>query len=240
MSTKSRGDGRPGTGPDHRPTKAERKEQARLEREAIQRKMASKHRTRTATILIAVGLTGLLALLLFVVLPMRANSGPLPGLLTTPAPWSNNVEDLGARLDRMDLPGLSEVVNHVHAPLTIVVDGQSVAVPANIGIDQATGIISPLHTHDDTGLIHVEADDAAFVATLGEFFDVWGVRLTGDCVGGYCADGEASLRVFVDGEEVTGDPRSIPLEDEAAITVTFGTEDQLPESLQASGGTGSG
>ena len=239
MSTKSRGDGRPSAGPDHRPTKAERKEQARLEREEIQRRMASKRRTRTATILIAVGLTGLLALLLFVVVPMRANSGPLPGMLATPAPWSNNVEELEGRVERLDLPGLSEVVNHVHTPLTIVVNGQPVAVPANIGIDEASGVIAPLHTHDETGSVHVEADDAAFVGTLGQFFDVWGVRLTGDCIGGNCADGDATLRVFVDGQEFTGDPRTIPLEDQIPIAVTFGTEDQLPESLQAAD-TGSG
>jgi hypothetical protein len=107
-----------------------------------------------------------------------------------------------------------------------------VVVPANLGIDQANGVISSIHTHDETGTIHVEADDAAFVGTLGEFFDVWGVRLTGDCIGGNCADGDATLRVFVDGQEFTGDPRTIPLEEQIPIAVTFGTEDQLPESLQ--------
>ncbi len=239
MSTKSRGDGRPSAGPDHRPTKAERKEQARLEREEIQRRMASKHRTRTATILIAVGVTGLLALLLFVVVPMRANSGPLPGMLTTVGPWSNNVDELGGRLDRLDLPGLSEVVNHKHAQLTIVVDGQPITVPANVGIDEATGVFAPLHTHDDTGVVHVEADEADFVGTLGEFFDVWGVRFTSECLGGSCTEGDAALRVFVDGEGFAGDPRNIPLDDQTTIAVTFGTEDQLPAELQAAS-TGSG
>jgi hypothetical protein len=105
-------------------------------------------------------------------------------------------------------------------------------VPADIGIDQANGVIASLHTHDETGSVHVEADDAAFVGTLGEFFDVWGVRLSPSCLGGNCTEGDAALRVFVDGEEWAGDPRSIPLEDQRAIVVTFGTPDQLPEDLQ--------
>jgi hypothetical protein len=221
-----------------RPTKAERKEQARVEREQIQHRMDAKRKRRNiGLVLVVVGVV-LAAVALFVVLPNRANSGPLPGMLTTPAPWSNNVEELEGRLDRMDLPGLSEVVNHIHSPVSIVVEGQPVTIPANVGIDQASGVISPIHTHDETGTVHVEADDAAFVGTLGEVFDVWGVRFTGDCLGGYCTGGDAALRVFVDGEEVTGDPRAVPLEDGVPIVVTYGTEDQLPDSV--AGGDGGG
>ena len=249
MATTSRGGDR-STDPGRRPTKAERKEQARQEREEIQRRMASKKRTRTATILIGAGLVGILAVLLFVVLPSTQGSQPLPGLLTTPGPWTNNTEDLAERLDLLGLPGLSEVVNHIHTPLSVTVDGQAMTVPASIGVDQANGITASLHTHDETGSIHVEAADAAFVGTLGQFFDVWGVRFTSGCLGGNCTDADAvadtdadadpTLRVFVDGEEFAGDPRSIPLEDQRAIVVTFGTEDQLPASVQGGSPSGSG
>ena len=236
MATTSRGDRASSSDPGRRPTKAERKEQARLEREEIQRRMASRKRTRLAAFLVGLGAAGIVVAILIVMSATgdgdtSGDGDLLPGTLTTVAPWPNNVEQLGDRLDELDLPGLSEVVNHIHVPLTISVEGEPVVVPANVGYDEANGIVSPIHTHDETGSIHVEADDAEFVGNLGQVFDVWGVRFTADCIGGYCASGEASLRVFVDGEEFTGDPRSVPLEDGKAIVVAFGTEDQLPDPV---------
>jgi len=235
VATTSRGDRGSSSDPGRRPTKAERKEQARLEREEIQHRMASRKRNRLAAILVGVGAAGIVAAILIVMSASgdgdSTGQGDLPGMLTTPAPWPNNVEQLGERLDQLDLPGLSEVVNHIHVPMTISVEGEPVVIPANVGFDEANGIFSPIHTHDESGTMHVEADDAAYVGTLGQVFDVWGLRFTADCLGGYCASGDAALRVFVDGEEFTGDPRTVPLEDGKAIVVTFGTEEQLPGSV---------
>ena len=61
--------------PGHRPTKAERKEQARIEREQLQQKLASRKRTRT--ILITVGATALAAIVVAIVLT-RPPSVDLP------------------------------------------------------------------------------------------------------------------------------------------------------------------
>lgn len=60
-----------------RPTKAERKEQARLEREALQRQMASKKRTRTIGIVL-VALAAVVAIAAVVVLRPGDTSAALP------------------------------------------------------------------------------------------------------------------------------------------------------------------
>lgn len=36
--------------------------------------------------------------------------------------------------------------------------------------------------------------------TLGDFFDIWGVRFDGHCVGGACDGGGRTLSVFVNGQ----------------------------------------
>src|SRR5438128_3178687 len=64
---------------------------------------------------------------------------------------------------------------HIHAHLEIYVRGQPRVVPANIGIRPTC--LFWLHTHDATGLIHVEAG-AGGTYTLGQFFTVWGQRLS--------------------------------------------------------------
>src|SRR5262249_26867944 len=78
--------------------------------------------------------------------------------------------------------GQEELAVHYHAHLDVLVNGQPVPVPADLGIDEARRLISPLHTHDDTGVIHIEsATNAPF--TLGQFFAEWGQPLRATQVG---------------------------------------------------------
>jgi hypothetical protein len=81
--------------------------------------------------------------------------------------------------------------------------------------------ISPLHTHDDSGILHVENDKERQI-TLGQLFTEWGVRFTGDCVGGYCAP-EKAHKVFVAGKEYAGDSAGIVLTDHEEIALVIGT-----------------
>jgi hypothetical protein len=155
----------------------------------------------------------------------------LPGMMTSTAPWSENTAQLAERLEILDLPGLSETILHRHTRLEIFVNGDPVVVPANIGIDQVRQVFSPLHTHATDGLIHTESDDPNFTTDLGTVFDVWGLRLTADCLGAYCTEGDEQVRVFVDGKQVDGDPRAVPLDDLATIVVTYGSEDELPDPI---------
>jgi len=63
---------------------------------------------------------------------------------------------------------------HWHTQLTIVSAGNPVTIPADIGISFTCMQI--LHTHDTSGLIHIEPDtpEQARVYTVGDFFNVWG------------------------------------------------------------------
>ena len=122
------------TDPDRRLTKAERKEQARVDREVIQRRMAARRRNRIAAL--GVGLVaGALVIVLLVVLgggnPSPPGEGPaaLPGLLTTNAPWPANTDQVAARLQQLNLPA-EGVAEHVHVALSIYVHGQQETVPA--------------------------------------------------------------------------------------------------------------
>ena len=108
-------------------------------------------------------------------------------------------------------------------------DGREVEVPTNVGLNgeevaggrMVSGFVSAIHTHDDSGLVHVHSPDRR-TYTLGQIFDVWGVRLTERCVGGYCATAGRVLTVLDDGDEMTGDPRDLELHDQQRITVRFG------------------
>ena len=79
--------------------------------------------------------------------------------------------------------------------------------------------------------MHVESLLPFWEATLGEFFDVWGVRLSSECLAAYCVGDDAVVTVYVDGRHVSGDPRLVPLRDHDSIAVVFGTPAEQPTSF---------
>lgn len=155
--------------------------------------------------------------------PGQPAQTPQPPLLDTgPAPWPAP-DQVTARIAEAGLPALTgeRLEYHVHAHLDVLVNGISEPVPANIGIDQVGGRISPLHTHDETGIIHVEsATQQTF--SLGQFFTEWGVRLDQQCVGGYCSP-QTSVLFYVNGQEWSGDPSTIPVTAHEEIAIVVGT-----------------
>ncbi len=182
------------------------------------------------TYLVLVGVSAVIVLAVTLIIrPRNTSTGSLPGLLRDRAPWPANTAQVGDRLGRLGLPAAGGAF-HIHADLQIFVAGTPEPVPADIGL--ASGVESSLHTHDATGVIHIEsAVQRDF--TLGNFFDVWGVRLTTTCLGGYCDAGDRQLRAYVDGTEVTGSPRDITLGDHEVVVLTFGAKSEEPTPVPA-------
>jgi hypothetical protein len=171
------------------------------------------------------------AAVLFITRPKEhVPSSALPGLLRTEAPWDANAPQSAARASAIGLPAEGTVM-HTHANLQIFVHGKAETVPVNIGSDANTSGFAALHTHDTSGTVHMESS-VARTFTLGEFFDVWGVRFTPSCLGAYCNDGNGNaLQVFVNGQEQTGDPTQIAMNDLDVIVVTYGNPTELPNPI---------
>jgi hypothetical protein len=235
------------TDPNRRPTKAERKEQARLERVELERRLTRRKQASRRALIVGIGAAVVVGIAVFALSrnsgepAATGSAGPtvdlpnpndLPGMMKA-QPWSNNLAQANERLAKLDLPGLSELVLHHHTDLYIYIDGQPVTIPASIGYDPQgnPAVLSPLHTHDTSGTVHIESDDANFQPVLGQFMDVWGVYLTDQCLGDQCASGDTKIRAFVNGEGWAGDPTQIPLNDREVIVLTFGTADQVPDNL---------
>ena len=116
---------------------------------------------------------------------------------------------------------------HIHAHLAIFEKGRQIAVPYGIGIvrpfEVANGFVGRgsgfywLHTHDATGIIHIESPDER-TYTLGNFFDVWGRPLSARDVAGL----QGLVRAFVDGQLYKGNPRDIVLTAHRLITLEVG------------------
>src|SRR4051794_40903238 len=229
--------------------RAARKEEARQQRDRIRRQVSRRRRTRQGGIaLAAIVLVGVIAYLIVSnnsqTSAPKAQPDQLTGLSTGPPPWPAKLDGLYQRLQAIGLPPQAVEGQGLHSDqhLDIYVDGQPVQIPQGIGIPPgyrgdpgttSTDFISILHTHDTSGVVHVEAPSVTQY-TLGEFFDVWGVKFTPQCLGNLCETKDKTIEVFVNGKLQTGDPTKVsfslePLSQE--IVLAYGTKAELPNPI---------
>jgi hypothetical protein len=158
-------------------------------------------------------------------------AGPAVGLsyYDGPPPWPLD----GKQVEHMEAVGITPLTRegvavHYHAHLDVFYDGDRVRVPANVGYDVGKGRISPLHTHAESGVIHVEADkDDEF--TLGQFLSEWGVKAEEGCVADKCGD---EVAVFVDGSIQDTPAPDLVIKAGMEIALVLGTErpDNIPST----------
>jgi hypothetical protein len=167
--------------------------------------------------------------------PSFGSMTSLPGVLTSPPPWPANAGKLQQRLRAIGLDPLRAEgqILHIHQHLDLFAEGRRVTIPANIGIDPSGAFLAALHTHDDSGIMHVESPTATSYS-LGQFFAVWGVRLDARCIGSLCARGTRRLRAWVNGKALTADPTRIVLAEHQEIVLTYGTASQHPDPVPSS------
>lgn len=161
----------------------------------------------------------------------------LTALQSGPPPWGTAITGLADRLQVLGLPALSQEGNvlHIHQHIDVFVNGGKVDVPAGIGIND-NSFLSPIHTHDTTGVIHVESPTNQQF-TLGQFFAIWDVRFTPTRVGGYRATATHPIRVYLDGKPFQGDPSRLVLGSHQEIAVVIGKPPpRIPSSYAFSAG----
>jgi hypothetical protein len=137
----------------------------------------------------------------------------------------------GQTIDGIQCNASEQVAYHIHAHLTVYVNGALRPIPAGIGIvtpvaqqrangtfDSASRCYYWLHVHAQDGIIHVESPNQSNY-TLGQFFAIWNQPLTANQIG----PDSGTLSVFVNGIRYTGNPASIALTSHEDIQVDVGT-----------------
>jgi len=145
----------------------------------------------------------------------------------------------GQKVDGIGCDTSEQTLFHIHAHLTLFVNGSPRQVPAGIGIPGATGQNSPqgtfisngkcfywLHTHAADGIVHIESP-VHRTYTLGNFFDEWGQPLGPNQVG----PAKGHVTAIYNGKVYRGNPRNVPLNAHAQIQLEVGTPLVGPESI---------
>lgn len=106
---------------------------------------------------------------------------------------------------------------HIHPELSIFVNGTEVPVPLNLGV-KATGMTA-IHTHDEKGVIHVEAPIQKDF-TLGDFFAVWGKDFSSTKLLDNVVSENTQIVVTVNGQKVDTYENTI-LRDKDKIVISY-------------------
>jgi len=153
-----------------------------------------------------------------------------------PAPGWTRPADQAAQVHRagLDLLAAKNLTLHYHAHLDSVLD-RAVPVPAGLGIsitDAAGNIpgshppgrpgIAALHTHDTSGVLHVESPTTPQF-TLGQLFTEWDVRLGPGQIGSYRDQPGTRVQVYVNGRPFTANPTRLVLQPHQEIAVVLST-----------------
>jgi hypothetical protein len=167
-------------------------------------------------------------------------TGPEGVPVPSAAPLASTVTAAtGSDVDGIGCQSSEQTVFHIHAHLTIFVNGSPRQVPAGIGIPgaqpQSTAqgpFVSSgtcfywLHTHAADGIIHIESPIRR-TYTLGDFFDEWGLPLGPHQVG----PATGRVAAIYNGQRYAGNPRDIPLNPHAQIQLETGSPRVAPETI---------
>ncbi|MFN2529088.1 MAG: hypothetical protein ABR584_10280 [Candidatus Baltobacteraceae bacterium] len=127
----------------------------------------------------------------------------------------------GSTVDGIHCEAQEQVSLHIHSHLDIFDRGTQIQIPKYAGIiagANGAGCLYWVHTHDGSGIIHVEAPEIQSY-TLGNFFHVWGGSLSRNAVGTLTGP----VTAFVNGTKYDGNLAEIPLTAHQLITLEVGT-----------------
>ncbi|HET9343826.1 MAG TPA: hypothetical protein VFO25_13010 [Candidatus Eremiobacteraceae bacterium] len=158
--------------------------------------------------------------------PMQLVIGTTVGTDTFPE-GDTSTGGHGQQIDGIDCKGALDNQFHHHVHLSMFVNGEQIALPRGTGMKQPghnkfvyhAKCVYYVHTHDETGIIHIEPPDGrAF--TLAQYFDLWGEPLSTNGFAGY----SGSVSVYIDGVLQPGmDPTTIAFSPFEEITLVIGT-----------------
>lgn len=116
---------------------------------------------------------------------------------------------------------------HIHQYLDLYINGKQVTANPGIGLVNSANCLYPLHVHDgEANVIHNESNQQNVSYTLGQFFDVWGVKLSSSQIGTYKVDSSHQLVIKLIDKSgnvttYTGNPYDITLGDDQTIYLLY-------------------
>lgn len=131
-------------------------------------------------------------------------------------------------VDNIYCDSLEQTAYHIHAHLTIYINGKPVTIPQGIGIASDQSCFYWLHTHTSDGVVHIEFPKQGS-PTLGNFLDIWGQSFNSLGFQNELAS-SAGWTVYVDGKQVTSNFNQLVLQPHQVITIAYNSPNITPDT----------
>jgi hypothetical protein len=135
-------------------------------------------------------------------------------------------------VDRVSCDQLEQTVLHIHAHVSLYINGKLTPLPADVGIPrEASGkaiCFYWLHTHDASGVIHIEAPVKASF-TFGQFRDEWCQKFQNLGFPGQLFQ-NSGWTIWINGQRYSGTLESIPLAAHSLITLAYNSPKVTPDT----------
>lgn len=125
-----------------------------------------------------------------------------------------------------------QLAYHIHAHLTIYIDGQPVTVPQGIGISPSNSCIYWLHTHATDGVIHIESP-TVHLYTLQNFLDIWESFNSSQINFPTQLASPDGWTIYVNGKQVKGPFSNISLHAHDVVTLVYNSPGIKPDTVYA-------
>ncbi len=203
--------------------KQERRQEDRQRRLEEQRRAARNKRILISS-LVAVAVV-LVAAVSFLIYNATAHNPTAQGQATA---TEQVVNAAYPPVDGIYCDSLEQTAYHIHAHLTIYINGKSIAVPQGIGIAPDQSCLYWLHTHTGDGVIHIEFPKHGS-PTLGNFLDIWGQEFSQLGYHNELAS-PTGWTVYVDGKQVNSDFNHLVLQPHQVITIAYNSPGITPDT----------
>ncbi len=155
-----------------------------------------------------------------------AQPTPTATSVSTPVDTSGQ-QSLSPAVDNVQCNASEQLTYHVHAHLSIYIKGKAVPVSQYVGITNAC--FYWLHTHDASGVIHIEAPQQ-MTFTLGNFLHLWKLQFS-QLQYPTQLDQTAGWQAYVDGKPYHGDFNAIQLNPHTLITLAYQSPGVKPDTI---------
>jgi hypothetical protein len=224
------------------PGKARSKDAARYERRQAERQMrylAQQRARRTRVLAWSIGILLVIVIggsVSFWIYQTR-QAANASSAKTAAAPFQESVFDSNyPPVDNVYCDQLEQSVEHIHVYVTMYINGQAQSIPPNVGIAQGqqggnATCFYWLHTHDSSGVIHIEAP-ATEPFTLGQFLDEWNQQFQSL---GFPSQLllTTGWKVWVNGKVSTHPFTSVSLDAHTIITIAYNSPNAKPATSYA-------
>ena len=204
--------------------KQERREEERQRRQATQRRAVRRKRTILISVIVAVVVLAS-AITAYALANAHKSTAQNPSALPTEAVFNPAYPPV----DGVYCDQLEQTAYHIHVHLTIWLNGSQVTVPQNVGIASDTSCYYWLHTHDTTGVVHIEAPATASL-NLQQFLHIWG---RGFSTLGFQDQLASSTgwTIYVGGKQISGDFSKVVFQPHMVITIAYNSPNVKPDTV---------